>query len=636
MSEIREFKTESKRLLDLMINSIYTNKEIFLRELISNASDAIDKHHYLSLTDEKLDRAREYQIVVSANKENKIITITDNGIGMTKDELINSLGTIAKSGSLEFMEKIQDKSEKEKVEIIGQFGVGFYSAYMVSSLVTVTTKSPYSDKGYRFTSEGTESYEIEELDGDVLEGTTIELKIKDDTEDVNYSEFLDEYKIRDLIKKYSDYIRYPIKTYVTKSVLKNEETNEYETKTTLETVNSMLPIWKKKKNEVTDEELNEFYKQKYYDFQDPLTNIFINIEGALNYTALLFIPKKAPYDLYSENFEKGLQLYSKGVFIMDKCKDLIPDYFRFVKGLVDSNDLSLNISREILQQNSELSKIANNVEKKIASKLENLLKNDRDLYKEFFDNYGVNLKYGVYDKYGLKKELLQDLILFKTVNSDDYLTLNEYVESMLEGQEDIYFASAKSKEAVKAMPQMDMIKSKGYNVLVLTDEVDEFMLQVMGEYKGKKFKSINQGDLDLIDKEEEKKINELQEDKKSMLEKIKEVLNEEVSDVVISKRLTDSPVCLVSTDGLSLEMEKVLDKMPNAKDVKANKVLEINPKHQLFDALERLFNDNDPSFNDYAELLYSQALLIEGFKLKDPVSFSNKMCELMIKSSKYQ
>ena len=636
MSEIREFKTESKRLLDLMINSIYTNKEIFLRELISNASDAIDKHHYLSLTDEKLDRAREYQIVVSANKENKIITITDNGIGMTKDELINSLGTIAKSGSLEFMEKIQDKSEKEKVEIIGQFGVGFYSAYMVSSLVTVTTKSPYSDKGYRFTSEGTESYEIEELDGDVLEGTTIELKIKENTEDVNYSEFLDEYKIRDLIKKYSDYIRYPIKTYVTKSVLKNEETNEYETKTTLETVNSMLPIWKKKKNEVTDEELNEFYKQKYYDFQDPLTNIFINIEGALNYTALLFIPKKAPYDLYSENFEKGLQLYSKGVFIMDKCKDLIPDYFRFVKGLVDSNDLSLNISREILQQNSELSKIANNVEKKIASKLENLLKNDRDLYKEFFDNYGVNLKYGVYDKYGLKKELLQDLILFKTVNSDDYLTLNEYVESMLEGQEDIYFASAKSKEAVKAMPQMDMIKSKGYNVLVLTDEVDEFMLQVMGEYKGKKFKSINQGDLDLIDKEEEKKINELQEDKKSMLEKIKEVLNEEVSDVVISKRLTDSPVCLVSADGLSLEMEKVLDKMPNAKDVKANKVLEINPKHQLFDALERLFNDNDPSFNDYAELLYSQALLIEGFKLKDPVSFSNKMCELMIKSSKYQ
>lgn len=636
MSEIREFKTESKRLLDLMINSIYTNKEIFLRELISNASDAIDKHHYLSLTDDKLDRTREYQIIVTSDKETKTLTITDNGIGMTKEELINSLGTIARSGSLEFMEKIQDKSEKEKVEIIGQFGVGFYSAYMVSNLVTVYTKSPYSDKGYKFISSGTESYEIDEIDGNSLdEGTKIELKIKEDTEDVKYSEFLEEYKIRDLIKKYSDYIRYPVKTLVTRSAIKNEESNEYETTSSLETINSMLPIWKKKKNEVTDEELNEFYKQKYFDYQDPLAHIFINIEGALNYTALLFIPKKAPYDLYSENFEKGLQLYSKGVFIMDKCKDLIPDYFRFVKGLVDSSDLSLNISREILQQNTELSKIASNVEKKIASKLENLLKNDREVYKEFFENYGVNLKYGVYDKYGLKKELLQDLILFKTVNSDDYLSLNEYVESMLEGQDDIYYASAKTKEAVKAMPQMDIIKSKGYNVLVLTDEVDEFMLQVMGEYKGKKFKSISQGELDLIDKEEEKKINEIQEDKKSMLERIKEALKDDVCDVVISKRLTDSPVCIVSTNGLSLEMEKVLDKMPNAKDVKADKILEINSKHQLFDALERLFNDNDPAFDDYAQLLYSQALLIEGFKLKDPVSFSNKMCELMIKSSKY-
>ena len=636
MSEIREFKTESKRLLDLMINSIYTNKEIFLRELISNASDAIDKHHYLSLTDDKLDRTREYQIIVTSDKETKTLTITDNGIGMTKEELINSLGTIARSGSLEFMEKIQDKSEKEKVEIIGQFGVGFYSAYMVSNLVTVYTKSPYSDKGYKFISSGTESYEIDEIDGNSLdEGTKIELKIKEDTEDVKYSEFLEEYKIRDLIKKYSDYIRYPVKTLVTRNAIKNEESNEYETTSSLETINSMLPIWKKKKNEVTDEELNEFYKQKYFDYQDPLAHIFINIEGALNYTALLFIPKKAPYDLYSENFEKGLQLYSKGVFIMDKCKDLIPDYFRFVKGLVDSSDLSLNISREILQQNTELSKIASNVEKKIASKLENLLKNDREVYKEFFENYGVNLKYGVYDKYGLKKELLQDLILFKTVNSDDYLSLNEYVESMLEGQDDIYYASAKTKEAVKAMPQMDIIKSKGYNVLVLTDEVDEFMLQVMGEYKGKKFKSISQGELDLIDKEEEKKINEIQEDKKSMLERIKEALKDDVCDVVISKRLTDSPVCIVSTNGLSLEMEKVLDKMPNAKDVKADKILEINSKHPLFDALERLFNDNDPAFDDYAQLLYSQALLIEGFKLKDPVSFSNKMCELMIKSSKY-
>ena len=639
MSEIREFKTESKRLLDLMINSIYTNKEIFLRELISNASDAIDKHHYLSLTDDKLERGRDYEIIVSFDNKEKVIKIKDNGIGMTKEEVIDSLGTIAKSGSLEFMNNIEDKTEKEKVEIIGQFGVGFYSSYMVSDLVTVYTKSPYSEKGYKFISEGTDKYEIEEVDG-ISEGTEIVLKLKEDTEDVKYSEYLDEYKLRSLIKKYSDYIRYPIKTSVTRNVKKKNENGEeiegeYESVTSLEIINSMLPIWKKKKNEVTDEELNEFYKQKYYDYEDPLANIFINVEGALNYTALLYIPKKAPYDLYSENYEKGLQLYSKGVFIMEKCKDLIPDYFRFVKGLVDSSDLSLNISREILQQNTELEKIASNVEKKIVSKLEKMLSNDREKYIEFFENFGVNLKYGVYDKYGLKKDLLQDLILFKTTNGDDYLTLNEYVESMAEGQECIYYASSKSKEAVIAMPQMDLVKAKGYNVLILTDEIDEFMLQVMMEYKGKKFKSISQGDLDLIDENEEKKIKELTEDKKSILDSLKEALKEDVIDVVLSKRLTESPVCLVSGDGLSFEMEKVLDRMPNAKDVKANKILEINPKHKLFEALERLFNDNDPMFKYYAELLYSQALLIEGFKLKDPVKFSNMMCELMIKSSKY-
>jgi len=639
MSEIREFKTESKRLLDLMINSIYTNKEIFLRELISNASDAIDKHHYLSLTDDKLERGRDYAIIVEADKENRTLTIKDNGIGMTKDELISSLGTIAKSGSKEFMEKIQDKSEKEKIEIIGQFGVGFYSAYMVSSLVRVYTKSAYSEIGYSFVSSGTDSYEIEEVSG-LEEGTKIILELKEDTEDVKYSEYLDEYTIRTLIKKYSDYIRYPIKTLVSKSMPKLDDEGkqiegEYDTEEKLEVINSMLPIWKKKKSEVSEEELNEFYKQKYYDYQDPLASIFVNVEGALNYTALMFIPEKAPYDLYSEKYEKGLQLYSKGVFIMDKCKDLVPDYFRFVKGLVDSNDLSLNISREILQQNTELSKIASNVEKKIASKLENMLKNDREKYKKFFENYGVNLKYGIYDRYGLKKELLQDLILFDTVNSDDFITLKEYVESMPEGQSDIYFASAKNKEAVKAMPQMDMIKGKGYNVLVLTDEVDEFMLQVMMEYDGKKFKSIAQGDLDLLDNEEKNKIDEIAKDKKSMLDKIKEVLSEDVADVVLSKRLTDSPVCIVSKDGLSLEMEKVLERMPNSQEVKAEKVLEINPNHKLFEALERLFNDGDESFSDYAKLLYSQALLIEGFKLKDPVEFSNKMCELMIKSSKY-
>lgn len=641
MSEVRQYKTESKRLLDLMINSIYTNKEIFLRELISNASDAIDKYNYLSLTNDKLDKTRDYQIFLEIDKDKKTLSITDNGIGMTKEELIDSLGTIAKSGSYEFLKKLddKDKTEKEKIDIIGQFGVGFYSSYMVSSKVEVYTKSPFSEKGYMFSSTGTEDYTIDECEN-LPEGTKIVLYIKDDTEEEKYSDYLNEYRIKTLVKKYSDYIRYPIKMEVTKFVPKKDENgkeieNETVEEKTIETLNSQLPIWKKKKNEVTDEELNEFYKNKYYDYQDPLTNIFINVEGALNYTALIFIPKKVPYNLYSENYEKGLQLYTKGVFIMDKCKDLVPDYFRFVKGLVDSNDLSLNISREILQQNSVLKKIASNIEKKIASKLESMLKNDRKLYEEFFENYGVNLKYGIYDKYGLKKELLQDLILFKSVKSEGYITLNEYVEKMVEGQECIYYASGKTKEAVEAMPQMDRIKGKGYDVLICEDDIDEFMLQVMTSYKEKMFKSVNQGDADALDKEEEDKLKELQEDKKSMLEKIKEILADEVSDVVISRRLTDSPVCLVSTDGLSFEMQKVMEKIPTSKNLKADKVLEINPNHKLFETLENLYNDNDPSLSDYVKLLYDQALLIEGFPIKDPVEFSKKMCNLMINCKKY-
>lgn len=641
MSEVRQYKTESKRLLDLMINSIYTNKEIFLRELISNASDAIDKYNYLSLTNDKLDKTRDYQIFLEIDKDKKTLSITDNGIGMTKEELIDSLGTIAKSGSYEFLKKLddKDKTEKEKIDIIGQFGVGFYSSYMVSSKVEVYTKSPFSEKGYMFSSTGTEDYTIDECEN-LPEGTKIVLYIKDDTEEEKYSDYLNEYRIKTLVKKYSDYIRYPIKMEVTKFVPKKDENgkeieNETVEEKTIEILNSQLPIWKKKKNEVTDEELNEFYKNKYYDYQDPLTNIFINVEGALNYTALIFIPKKAPYNLYSENYEKGLQLYTKGVFIMDKCKDLVPDYFRFVKGLVDSNDLSLNISREILQQNSVLKKIASNIEKKIASKLESMLKNDRKLYEEFFENYGVNLKYGIYDKYGLKKELLQDLILFKSVKSEGYITLNEYVEKMVEGQECIYYASGKTKEAVEAMPQMDRIKGKGYDVLICEDDIDEFMLQVMTSYKEKMFKSVNQGDADALDKEEEDKLKELQEDKKSMLEKIKEILADEVSDVVISRRLTDSPVCLVSTDGLSFEMQKVMEKIPTSKNLKADKVLEINPNHKLFETLENLYNDNDPSLSDYVKLLYDQALLIEGFPIKDPVEFSKKMCDLMINCKKY-
>lgn len=642
MSEIREFKTESKRLLEMMINSIYTNKEIFLRELISNASDAIDKYHYLSLTNDTLDRSREYEINISIDKDNRTLTIKDNGIGMTKEELIDSLGTIAKSGSLEFMEKLKEKSddEKAKLEIIGQFGVGFYSAYMVASKVEVVSKSPFSDKAYKFTSNGTESYEIDECDAN-FEGTEIKLFLRKDTEgEEEFDKYLDQYEISDLVKKYSDYIRYPIKMeFETEKLKKDEEgkeiENEYEKVLEVRTLNSMTPIWKKKKSDVTSEELNEFYKQKYYDYQDPLTNIFINIEGALNYTALIFIPKKAPYDLYSDKYEKGLQLYSKGVFIMDKCKDLVPDYLRFIKGLVDSNDLSLNISRELLQQSKELADISKNVEKRIISKLESMLKNERELYKEFFNNYGINIKYGIYDKYGLKKDLLKDLVLYHTINKDDYVTFKEYVENMKEGQEFIYYASGKTKEAILALPQMDLIKKQGYDVLVLTDEVDEFMINIMQEYDGKKFKSINQGDLDLISDEEKEKIKQQSEDKKSLLEKLKEILADDVKDVVLSKRLETSPVCLVSDDGLSFEMEKVMSQMPNAKDIKATRILEINPNHKLFEAIENLYNDNDPLLATYAKLLYDQALLIEGISISDPVAFSNMMCDLMVNKAKY-
>ena len=636
MSEIREFKTESKRLLELMINSIYSNKEIFLRELISNASDAIDKHHYLSLTDDRLERGRDYEIDLSFDKAKRLLSIKDNGIGMTKEEMINSLGTIAKSGSSEFLEKLKDASEKEKLEIIGQFGVGFYSAYMVADKVTVVSKSEYSDKACMFVSSGTDSYEISEVEP-TFSGTEVTLHLRKGEE---YDEFLDQWEIQSLVKKYSDYIRYPIKMdFETEEQEKDEEGKPIEGKYNkvieTRTLNSMTPIWKKKKNEVTDEELNEFYKQKYYDYQDPLTNIFVNVEGKLNYTALIFIPKKAPYDLYSDKFEKGLQLYSKSVFIMDKCKDLVPDYLRFIKGLVDSSDLNLNISREILQKSKDIEDIANNVEKKIVSKLEGMLKNERDKYIEFFETYGINIKYGIYDKFGLKKDLLKDLVLYHTISGDDYVTLGEYVEKMKDGQEFIYYASGKNKEAVMALPQMDLVKKKGYDVLVLTDDVDEFALSIMQDYNGKKFKSINQGDLDLLTKEEKEKIKQTAEDKKSLLEKIKEILKDDVKDVVLSERLEESPVCLSSEDGISFEMEKVLAQNPNGSDVKATRILEINPNHKLFEAIENLYNDNDPMLEDYARLLYDQALLIEGIALKDPVKFSNRMCELMIKGAKY-
>ena len=634
MSEIKEFKTESKRLLDLMINSIYTNKEIFIRELISNASDAIDKYHYYSLSDNVLPRKNDYEIHISLDSEKRSITIKDNGIGMTHDELINSLGTIAKSGSLDFIEKLKEEGkENENIDIIGQFGVGFYSAFMVASSVEVKTRSLYDNKAYKFTSSGEDTYTIDEIEKEES-GSEITLYLRKPDEDYDYDKFLDEWTIKSLVKQYSDYVRYPITMLVTKSELKEGTEDEYEDKQELETLNAMTPIWKKNKNEVEEEEYNNFYKQKYYDYNDPLMHLLINVEGKVNYTALIYIPGEVPYNLYSEKYVKGLQLYSKGVFILDKCKELIPDYLRFVKGLVDSSDLSLNISREMLQKSKELQDISQNIEKKIVNKLENLMKNDFDKYLKFFNNFGLNIKFGVYDNFGAKKDLLKDLLLYQTVSSEKMLSFKEYIENMKEGQNDIYYASAKTKDAVLAMPQMDLIKKHEYDVLILPDDVDEFLINILREYDGHKFKSINQGDLDLLDKEEEEKIKELNEQKKPMLDAIKEALKEDVSDVVISKRLTDSAVCLVSGDGVSFEMEKVLSNMPNNKDIKANKILEINPNNEIFKSLENIYLNNPSDISDYAFLLYSQALLIEGFPLKDPVEFSNKMCELIIKSSK--
>lgn len=638
MSETKHFKTESKRLLDLMINSIYTNKEIFLRELISNASDAIDKYHYLSLTDDKLEKRNDYHILIETNKENKTIKIIDNGIGMTKDELNKNLGTIASSGSSEFIKKMKENEEGKTsdIDIIGQFGVGFYSAFMVASKVTVETKSPYDDKAYIFTSTGEDTYTIDDSNKETI-GTEITLYLRDDTEEEKYSEYLDQYTIENLVKKYSDYVRYPIQMMVTESVQdpstddKKEPTYHDETK--LKTLNSMIPLWKKNKNEVTEEELNTFYKNKFNEYEDPFTSIFANVEGMISYNALLFIPRHAPYNLYSDKYEKGLQLYTKGVFIMDKCKDLIPDYLRFVKGLVDSSDLSLNISREMLQQNRQLQKIAVSVEKKILNELTSIKDNDFSKYVEFFKEFGVNLKYGVYDNFGAKKDQLKDLLIYHTTNQEDYITLKQYVEGMKEDQKEIYYASCKDKESALSMPQMDMLKKKGYDVLVLTDDIDEFAIEMLSEYEGKKFKSI-QGNLDLQTDEEKEEAKKTTEEKKDMLQAIKDSLGNEVDEVVLSSRLSDSPVCLVSGEGMSFEMEKVFSQMNQGVPYKAKRILELNPNHELFKALESIYSSNKDELKDYSSLLLDQALLMEGMPLKNPYEFSKKMTSLMIKASK--
>ncbi len=629
MAKTKQFKTESKKLLDLMINSIYTHKEIFLRELISNASDAIDKRHYLALTD--ADKADDYEIFITLDNDKRTITITDNGVGLSEEELVNNLGTIARSGSKEFKEGI----ENADIEIIGQFGVGFYSAFMVSKKVTVNTKSITSDQAYKWTSTGTSSYTISETDKNDY-GTEIILELRDNNEDAeeNYDDFVSEYHIKSLVKKYSDYVRYPIKMDVTKTDYPEDKDAKPITYMETETLNSMIPLWKRSKSDIEDSEYNEFYKHQFNDFEEPLKVIHSKVEGMTTYTSLLFIPKKAPFDLYSEKYEKGLQLYSKGVFIMDKNKDLLPDYFRFVRGLVDSSDLSLNISREMLQQDRQLKKIATNVEKKIKSELEKMQKNDRETYNEFYKTYGINLKYGIYEGYGVNKEKLQDLVMFKTTQSDEFKTLKEYIDTMPKDQKVIYYASGKTKDSILALPQMDLIKEKDYEVLLFTDDIDEFMVNILSKYGEKEFKSINQGDLDLMDKKDNKKLDKLTEEKKSLLEALKEGLEDKVQAVELSKRLKDSPVCLVSGEGLSMEMEKVLKQMPNAQEAKATKILEINPNHEIFNTLEKIYDSNPDGVKKYAKILYSQALLIEGLPLENPVEFSNLMVELMVEKNK--
>ncbi len=623
MSKTKKFKTQSQKLLHLMTHSIYTQKEIFLRELISNASDAIDKRHFLSLTDTSIP-ATDYEIWLEPNNEKRTLTIRDNGIGFTEDELVDNLGTIAQSGSKAFQEKL----EKEDINIIGQFGVGFYSAFMVAHKVEVRTKSPYSDTGYLWSSIGESSYQIDPIEKKEI-GTEITLYLNEDDTDneEDYSTFLDDYTLRRLVKKYSDYVRYPIKM----KVVVKEDKKE---KTEIQTLNQMTPIWKRSKSELKDEDLNEFYKHQFNDYEDPLLTIHTKVEGSLTYTALLFIPKKVPYDFYSEKYEKGLQLYSKSVFIQDKNKDLLPDYFKFVKGLVDSADISLNISREMLQQNQQVKRIASNIEKKIKSELEKLLENDRAKYVEFYDAYRLTLKYGVYDMYGMNKEKLQDLIMFKTSSSDDYITLKEYVERKPEAQKAIYYATGKNKAAIMNLPQMDLVKEKGYEVLFLTDEIDEFMIQILNTYEDTPFKSLQQGEADFIDEEKKESLKAQEKENKDVLKAMKNALKDKVKDVKLSARLSDSPVCLVSGEGLSLEMEKVLKQMPNAQDVKAERILEINPNHPLFKAINDRFEKDPSTIDRYASILYHQALLAEGLPIEDSTEFSKYLVDLMVDSNK--
>lgn len=625
----KQFKAESKKLLDMMINSIYTNKEIFIRELISNASDAIDKLYFKSLTDDSVGLSKgDFAIIVDTDKDARTITITDNGIGMTADELEANLGTIAKSGSLNFKQDNEEAKEND-IEVIGQFGVGFYSSFMVASKVEVVSRAFGESVAHKWVSEGADGYTIEECEKDEA-GTVITLFIKEDTENDDFSQFLEEYRLSELIKKYSDYIRYPIKMAMTHSVPDEEKEGEYKEEVTVDTLNSMIPLWRKNKSEITEEEYNEFYKNKFMDFENPLAVIHSKTEGQATFDALIYIPSRPPYDFYSKEYEKGLQLYTNSVLIMDKCSDLLPDYFSFVKGIVDSADLSLNISREILQQDYQLKIIAKAIDKKIKNELKKMLSNDRDKYEKFFETFGVQLKWGLYANYGADKDSLKDFILFKSSKDDKYVTLKEYVESMAEGQDTIYYACGESAEKIALLPQTEAVKAKGYDVLCFTDDVDEFAIQMLMEYDGRKFANICKDELNLNSEEEKKALDEKNEASKDMLEEMKSYLDGEVSSVKFTNSIGNHAVCLSAEGYVSLEMAKVLSQMPGGNQgMKAQLVLEINSEHKLAEKLFELFANDRDKLKAYTKILYNQARLISGLQVENPTEFADMVTDLM-------
>lgn len=627
----KQFKAESKKLLDMMINSIYTHKEIFLRELISNASDALDKLYFKKMAEHSDFTKGDFYIEIKVDKENKTIKIIDNGIGMSKDDLENNLGVIAKSGSLDFKKQNEDA---EDIDVIGQFGVGFYSAFMVAKKITVESKAYAYETAYKWVSSGVDGYSITECEK-ASTGTIVTIEIKDDTENEKYSEFLEEYKIKALVKKYSDYIRYPIKMEVQVSVpIENNDKDEepkYETKIEVQTLNSMVPLWHKNKNEIKDEEYEQFYKDRFHDYETPLKVIHSKTEGQVSYDSLMFIPKRPPFDYYTKDYEKGLALYTSGVMIMEKCKDLLPDHYSFVKGLVDSADLSLNISREILQHDHQLKIIAKAIEKKITSELKKMLSNEREKYEEFFKAFGVQLKFGVYNEFGAHKDTLKDLLIYISSNEEKYTTLSEYVMRMKDGQDTIYYACGESVEKIKLLPQTEAVKAKGYEILYMTDNVDEFAVQMLMEFEGKKFKNICDGNLDLDTDEEKEKINKKNEEEKEKLEFMKEALGDKVSQVKYTDKLTSSAVCLSSEGYLSMEMEKILKQMPNNDGMmKAQIVLEINSDHSVNEKINKLYNDDKETLKKFTKLLYYQARLISGLEIDNPQEFSNLICEFAI------